>query len=98
MGFSWFYTTIAEDVLKNENVQHLLQSDEEHFDLIILETLQTDALLGFADHYGAAVIGVSSFGTDPYIDSLVDNISPIAYTPLHTGTFTERMRICGSMA
>ncbi|TMW48120.1 hypothetical protein DOY81_006793 [Sarcophaga bullata] len=91
MGFSWYYTTIVEDVLKNKNVQHLLQSPEEHFDLIILETLQTDALLGFADHYGAAVIGVSSFGTDPYIDSLVDNISPMAYTPLHIGSFTERM-------
>ena len=91
MGFSWYSTTIAEDVLKNKNVQHLLQNQEEHFDLIILETLQTDALLGFADHYNAAVIGVSSFGTDPYIDSLVDNISPMAYTPLHTGTFTERM-------
>lgn len=91
MGYSWYYTTIVEDVLKNKNIQHLLENQEEHFDLIILETLQTDALLGFADHYGAPVIGVSSFGTDPYIDSLFDNISPMAYTPLHTGSFTERM-------
>ncbi|KAM7361144.1 UDP-glucosyltransferase 2-like isoform 2-T2 [Cochliomyia hominivorax] len=91
MGFSWYYSTIVQDVLNNTNVQKLLNSPEEHFDLVILETLQTDVFLGIAEHFNASIIGVSSYGTDPYIDNLVNNISPSAYTPLHTGTFTERM-------
>ncbi|XP_065361599.1 UDP-glucosyltransferase 2-like [Calliphora vicina] len=91
MGFSWYYSTIVKDVLNNENVCKLLDSPEEKFDLVIIETLQTDALYGIAEHFGAPIIGYSSYGTDPYIDSLVNNISPMAYTPLLTGTFTERM-------
>ena len=91
LGFSWYYTAISTDVLKNANVQMLLKSKEEHFDLVIVETLQTDVLYGFAQHFRAPLIGFSSYGTDPYIDALVDNVSPVAYTTLHTGTFTERM-------
>ncbi|XP_037817465.1 UDP-glucosyltransferase 2-like [Lucilia sericata] len=91
MGFSWYYSTIAKDVLNNENVQKLLTSPEEQFDLLIIETLQMDVLFGIAEHFKTSIIGVSSYGTDPYIDSLVNNISPMAYTPLLTGSFTERM-------
>lgn len=72
-------------------MKKILHNPEEQFDLIIMELLQTDTLLGIAEHFKAPIIGVSSFGTDPYIDDLVNNISPIAYTPLVTGTFTERM-------
>ncbi|XP_075145412.1 UDP-glucosyltransferase 2-like [Haematobia irritans] len=91
IGFSWYYSSVVKDVLNNEKVQKLLKSPDEHFDLVIVEALQTDALYGFGDHFKAPLIGFSSYGTDPYIDALVDNISPLAYTPLHTGSSTERM-------
>uniref|UniRef100_A0A1I8PV86 UDP-glucuronosyltransferase n=1 Tax=Stomoxys calcitrans TaxID=35570 RepID=A0A1I8PV86_STOCA len=91
VGFSFYYISVVKDVLGNEQVQNLLKSPQEHFDLVIVETLQTDALFGFADHFQAPLIGFSSYGTDPYIDALVDNISPMAYSPLHTDPSTERM-------
>lgn len=91
VGFSWYYSTIVKEVLNNGDVRELLTSNDEHFDLIIVETLQTDALFGFADHFKAPIIGFSSYGTDPYIDALVDNISPAAYSPLHSGTSVEIM-------
>ncbi|XP_061392909.1 UDP-glucosyltransferase 2-like [Musca vetustissima] len=91
LGFSWYYSSIVKDVMENENVQKLLKSPEEHFDLVIVETLQTDVLYGFAEHFKASLIGFSSYGTDPYIDALVDNISPLAYTPLFSGNSMERM-------
>ncbi|XP_046806360.1 UDP-glucosyltransferase 2-like [Lucilia cuprina] len=91
MNFSWYYSNVAKDVLNNENVQKLLTSAEEHFDLVIIETLQMDVLFGIAEHFKASIIGISSYGTDPYIDCLVNNISPMAYTPRITSSFTERM-------
>uniref|UniRef100_A0A1I8M1B7 UDP-glucuronosyltransferase n=1 Tax=Musca domestica TaxID=7370 RepID=A0A1I8M1B7_MUSDO len=91
LGYSWYYSSIVRDVMGNENVQKLLQSPEEHFDLVIVETLQTDVFYGFAQHFNASLIGFSSYGTDPYIDSLVDNISPLAYNPLFSGNSMERM-------
>ncbi|XP_073825515.1 UDP-glucosyltransferase 2-like [Musca autumnalis] len=88
---SWYYSSIAKDVMDNVNVQQLLKSPEEHFDLVIVEVLQTDIFYGFAEHFKAPIIGFSSYGTDPYIDALVDNISPMAYSPLFSGNSMEHM-------
>ncbi|XP_073825528.1 UDP-glucosyltransferase 2-like [Musca autumnalis] len=91
LDFSWYYSSIAKDVMDSVNVQRLLKSPEEHFDLLIVEVLQTDIFYGLAEHFKAPMIGFSSYGTDPYIDALVDNISPMAYSPLFSGNSMERM-------
>ncbi|XP_075147412.1 uncharacterized protein LOC142221545 [Haematobia irritans] len=87
--YTQFFTNITETVLKNSKFQDLLQN--EKFDLVILEALHTDALYSLARHFGAPMIGVSSFGTDPIIDELMGNMSPLAYIPQVTIGYTDRM-------
>ncbi|XP_061392911.1 UDP-glycosyltransferase UGT5-like [Musca vetustissima] len=86
---SEFFYNITETVLKNRQVQNLMQN--EHFDLVIVETILTDAWYGLGRHFQAPIIGVSSFGTDPVIDELMGNMSPFSYTPLVTIGYTENM-------
>ncbi|XP_059219532.1 UDP-glucosyltransferase 2-like [Stomoxys calcitrans] len=86
---SGFCCNITETVLKNSEVQNLLKN--EHFDLIILEVIHTDALYSLGRHFAAPMIGLSSFGTDIIIDELMGNISPLAYAPQTTIGYTEHM-------
>jgi len=79
-------------VLSNVDVQReLLKPGKDHYDLVIVEALRTDALYGFAAHFNAPMIGLSTFGTDWNIDELVGNTSPISYNPLVTTGLTDRM-------
>ncbi|XP_018785252.1 PREDICTED: UDP-glucuronosyltransferase-like [Bactrocera latifrons] len=77
-------------VLKNEEFQQLLRSDE-HFDLIIIEVFCQDSLYALGEHFKAPMIGVSTFGADIVIDQLVDNVSPLAYVPAPSGVNMDRM-------
>ncbi|XP_073825570.1 UDP-glycosyltransferase UGT5-like [Musca autumnalis] len=87
--YSEFFYNVTETVFKNSAVQDLLKN--EHFDLVIMETLLTDAWYSLGRHFGAPMIGVSSFGTDPVIDELMGNMSPFSYTPLVTIGYTDHM-------
>ncbi|XP_065354388.1 UDP-glucosyltransferase 2-like [Calliphora vicina] len=73
---------MVENVLKNPKVKDIMKN--EKFDLIIMETIMTDALYGFGQHFNAPMVGVSTFGTMNFIDVLVGNISPLSYIP-HVG-------------
>ncbi|KNC24650.1 hypothetical protein FF38_13551, partial [Lucilia cuprina] len=84
-----FFSNVTETVLKSDRVQNLLKT--EKFDLVILEALHTDAWYTFGRHFKAPMIGLSSFGTDPIIDELMGNMSPLSYVPLVTAGLTERM-------
>ncbi|XP_065354386.1 UDP-glycosyltransferase UGT5-like [Calliphora vicina] len=84
-----FFLNLTETVIKNPAVQKLLNT--ERFDLIILEVIHTDAWYAFGRHFNAPMIGLSSFGTDPVIDELMGNMSPLSYSPLITAGLTERM-------
>lgn len=87
-----FFTNITKEVLNNPEVQReLIQSGKNHFDLVIVEALRTDALYGFAAHFNAPIIGLSTFGTDWNIDELVGNTSPLSYIPLVTAGLSDRM-------
>ncbi|XP_034488822.1 UDP-glucuronosyltransferase 2A3-like [Drosophila innubila] len=87
-----FFIDITKAVLNNVNVQQeLLKPGKDHYDLIIVETLRLDALYGFAAHFNAPIIGLSTFGTDWNIDELVGNPSPLSYTPLVTAGLSDRM-------
>ncbi|XP_075163346.1 UDP-glucosyltransferase 2-like [Haematobia irritans] len=70
---------VATNVLENDEVKKLMK--EEKFDLIILEVLVTEALLGFGEYFKAPIIAVSTFGTINFIDYLVGNSSPLSYIP-----------------
>ncbi|KMZ04307.1 uncharacterized protein Dsimw501_GD20682 [Drosophila simulans] len=87
-----FFVDITRCVLANKEVtETLLPPGKDHFDLIIVEALRSDAYYGFAAHFNAPIIGISTYGTDWNIDSLVGNESPLSYTPLATGGLTDRM-------
>lgn len=87
-----FFTNITIAVLDNAEVQReLIQRGKNHFDLVIVEVVRTDALYGFAAHFNAPIIGFSTFGTDWNIDELVGNTSPLSYIPLVTAGLSDRM-------
>ncbi|XP_065367855.1 UDP-glycosyltransferase UGT5-like [Calliphora vicina] len=90
-----FFTNVTLAVMKNPQVQNLLKT--ETFDLIILESVNTDAWYSLGAHFNAPIIGVSSYGTDPIIDELMGNISPFTYVPLMSTGFTEKMSYTNRM-
>ncbi|KAH8312485.1 hypothetical protein KR044_011015 [Drosophila immigrans] len=85
-----FLNLLTTNVLEQDEVKQLLES-KETFDLVILETVQNDALFGLAQHFKALTIGISSYGTDQHIDELMGNISPLSYNPLLLSSRTEHM-------
>lgn len=85
-----FGSLLTASLLEDEAVQELLRSGET-FDLVILETVQTEAIFGLAQHFDALTIGISSFGTDQHIDELMGNISPLSFNPLLLSSRTEHM-------
>jgi len=87
-----FFVDITRLVLTNKEVtETLLPPGKDHYDLIIVEAIRSDAYYGFASHFNAPIIGISTFGTDWNIDELVGNVSPLSYTPLVTAGLTDRM-------
>ncbi|XP_016975459.2 UDP-glucosyltransferase 2 [Drosophila rhopaloa] len=85
-----FLNLLTTSVLDDPAVKELLAS-RETFDLVVSETVQTEALFGLAQHFGAQSIGISSYGTDIHIDELMGNISPLSYNPMLLSSRTERM-------
>ncbi|XP_039494325.1 UDP-glucosyltransferase 2 [Drosophila santomea] len=87
-----FLNLLTTSVLDEPAVKNLLHSGEK-FDLVIMETVQTEALFGLSQHFGAETIGISSYGTDTHIDELMGNLSPLSYNPMLLSSRTERMDI-----
>lgn len=85
-----FGSLLTTNLLEDEAVRELLRSGET-FDLVILETVQTEAIFGLAQHFDALTIGISSFGTDQHIDELMGNVSPLSFNPLLLSARTEHM-------
>ncbi|XP_022209988.2 UDP-glucosyltransferase 2 [Drosophila obscura] len=86
-----FLNMLTANVLEDAAVRDLLASGEGTFDLVIMETVQNEALFGLAQHFGALTIGISSYGTDRHIDELMGNISPLSYNPMLLSSRTEQM-------
>ena len=77
--------------LFSPNVQELLAAKDEQFDLIILEIFMDDALLGFAHHFNAPVIGLSTFGACKWNTDLIGTPSPPSFVPNPFLSLTDRM-------
>ncbi|XP_019894248.2 UDP-glucosyltransferase 2-like [Musca domestica] len=71
--------TVSTNVMENVEVKKLMKN--EKFDLIIIEVLGTESLLGLGEYFQAPMIGVSTFGTIGFIDYLTANPSPASYIP-----------------
>ncbi|XP_013113910.2 LOW QUALITY PROTEIN: UDP-glucosyltransferase 2 [Stomoxys calcitrans] len=64
---------------EHPKVKEIMKS--ETFDLVIMEIIGTEALLGLGQHFQAPTIAVSTFPAMHFIDYLVGNPSPSSYIP-----------------
>uniref|UniRef100_A0A182IX03 Aldehyde oxidase n=1 Tax=Anopheles atroparvus TaxID=41427 RepID=A0A182IX03_ANOAO len=86
-----FVNEIANTTLTSPEVQTLLHSEEETFDLLVLEIFLDDVFLGFADHFNCPVVGMSTFGASSWVNSLTGSPQPLSYVPHPMSGFTDKM-------
>lgn len=82
---------MAKYTLFHNNFRELLQSDNENFDLIILDVLGGDVFLPLGSHFAAPVIGISSEGTTMLVTAWVGSPSPPSFVPNELTSYSERM-------
>ncbi|KAH8414637.1 hypothetical protein KR215_011199, partial [Drosophila sulfurigaster] len=73
---------MSHGILSDPGVQSLLQDKSEHFDMIVVEPTRSDALIGFAEHFNASLVGLSTFGSSWLTDHLAGNSAPSGYRPI----------------
>ncbi|PNF23012.1 UDP-glucuronosyltransferase 2B33 [Cryptotermes secundus] len=83
----------SNSFLQQKEVQKLLHSNDQQFDLIIMELFVTDALLGFVHKFRAPVVQVVSFGGSAWMRDLVGSPSPYSYVPDPLQEFSDRMSL-----
>ncbi|XP_059225931.1 UDP-glucosyltransferase 2-like [Stomoxys calcitrans] len=72
---------ICENILGHESVQNLMRN--EAFDLIFIDVIFSESLFGFAQHFKAPIVGLSTIGTTSRTDELVGNITPQSYASIN---------------
>ncbi|KAH8414353.1 hypothetical protein KR215_003853 [Drosophila sulfurigaster] len=77
-----FHYNMSHAILSDSKVQSLLQDKSEHFDMIVLEPTHSDALIGFAVHFNASLVGLSTLGSSWLTDYLAGNSAPSVYRPV----------------
>lgn len=76
--------------MSSRNFQEFLKV-KQHFDVVIVEILLTDALLGFGNFYNAPVIGLSAYGASKHTTDLVGTPNFASYIPFTNNPYTDRM-------
>lgn len=77
--------------LSSPPIQNLLTSPDERFDLVIVEQFFNDAFKGFAYHFNAPLVALSSTGSGPWLNGLLGNPSPRSYIPDFSLSYTSKM-------
>ncbi|XP_052899159.1 UDP-glycosyltransferase UGT5-like [Anopheles moucheti] len=85
-----FGQMLTNYTLLHPNVKKLIESNEK-FDLVIMESFLNDAHLGFAHHFKAPCVVLSTFGASRWTNDMVGTPSPISYVPHPFLSFTDRM-------
>jgi glucuronosyltransferase len=88
-----FGEAFCHSFLQEEEVQDLLHSNDQKFDLIVVEAFTNDCLLGFAHKFKAPIVQVVSFGGASWMGDWVGNPSPYAYVPDPLQNFSDRMNL-----
>lgn len=70
---------MVSNVFENPQVKKMMAT--EKFDIIIVEILTSEALVGLGEHFKAPMVAVSTFGTANFMDDMVGNPSPLSYIP-----------------
>ncbi|XP_017005921.2 UDP-glucosyltransferase 2 [Drosophila takahashii] len=81
---------LTEALFKAPAVQELLAQNRT-FDGVICETFMNDAHYGFAEHFGAPLITLSTLGATGWTSDLVGTPSPASYVPHNLLRFGDHM-------
>ncbi|XP_044265327.1 UDP-glycosyltransferase UGT5-like [Tribolium madens] len=87
------FPAMTEVMLKNENVQKLINSGEK-FDVVIVEQFANDAQKALSTHFGAPLVSLSGLGANYWVNSLVGNPSPPSYIPDLMLDYSVPMTFC----
>lgn len=71
----------SEHGLKDKNVQAFIESDNDHYDLVISEQMNQETWLLFAHKFKAPIVTVSTMGYASYMDYANGLMTPMAYVP-----------------
>jgi glucuronosyltransferase len=84
---------LCDSFMQEKEVQNLLHSSDQQFDLIITEAFVNDCVLGFVHKFKAPVVQVVSFGGTSWMGDWVGNPSPYSYVPDGFQNFSDRMNL-----
>lgn len=85
-----FTLMLTNFTLCHRAMQTLLSDANEHFDVVVVEVVLTDAVLGLGQHFGAPVVGFSPLWTWD-VASLVGTPVIMSYIPNALLSFTDQM-------
>lgn len=70
-----------EYTMEHDAVKKFLNDPNEQFDLVILEQFVDDAFMGFAHHFKAPLLLLSTIGSGSWTNDKVGNPAPPSYVP-----------------
>uniref|UniRef100_A0A182WAE8 Uncharacterized protein n=1 Tax=Anopheles minimus TaxID=112268 RepID=A0A182WAE8_9DIPT len=82
---------MADYTLGHPKLQELLKNQNETFDLLILDQVLCESLLGLAYHYGVPAIVYSAAASNKYTNEMVGNPHNPAYNPIPSLGYSDRM-------
>ncbi|XP_063705004.1 UDP-glycosyltransferase UGT4-like [Culicoides brevitarsis] len=77
--------------LQDKKVQHLIKSDENHFDIIIAEQFMQESWLMFAYKYRAPVVTLNTFGYSDAYDRIYGYYTPWSVVSHHLLPYNDEM-------
>ncbi|XP_040157906.1 UDP-glycosyltransferase UGT5-like [Anopheles arabiensis] len=84
---------LADYTLGHPALQELLKNPTETFDLLILDQVLCESLLGLAYHYGVPAVVYSADAPNKYTNEMVGNPHNPAYNPIPSLGYSDRMHL-----
>jgi glucuronosyltransferase len=82
---------LSNATLVDPEIQKLLHDDTQKFDLVIVDLLLTEALLGFGVHFNCPTIIISTFGQIRYVNNVMHNPYIPSMIAHPFGSYTNEM-------
>ena len=90
--FSWdFGIRLCEILIQHKDLQDIIKSKREKFDVIITSAFFTDCVIGISYMLDIPVIKKCSFAGTKWMDEWFGNPSPYAYLPNLFSDYSDRM-------
>jgi hypothetical protein len=90
--FSWdFSIRLCEILVQNKDLQDIIKSKIEKFDVVIISAFFTECVFGISYMLDIPVIKKCSFAGSKWMDEWVGNPSPYAYLPNLFSDYSDRM-------